>query len=63
MNKTEAKQYAQDEIMNALATVLISYQHQNSHHTAAEQQQVEAEIMKQANRVAKLFGYREAWHN
>lgn len=67
MTKTEIKHKAQEQIMTTLANALLSYQETEcniwSDIPVEEQQKVQEEIKKQADRVAKLMGYREAWHN
>jgi hypothetical protein len=57
MKTKEAREAAQAEIMDYVAMVLTHYQEQGDNHP-----QVCEEIMRQADRVAKLFGYEKAWH-
>lgn len=65
MKRREIKEFAQDEILNSMATTLISYQEQSRHnegHSEEEAAMVEQEIRNQMDRVAKIFGYNQAWH-
>lgn len=63
MNKTYLKTVAQDEIMKMLANTLVSFQEESNEFTQVEKQEIEKQIKAQANRVAKMFGYTNAWHN
>lgn len=64
-NKTQFKHSAQDEIMTQISNTLVSYQNSQSYLEASDQERlaIETEIKKQADRVAKLFGFEGAWFN
>lgn len=55
MTKTELKQVAQDQLMNAMQ-VAFSYVHDNEEE-GIERDILIAEMDKQMSRVEKLFGY------
>lgn len=63
--KTELKHIAQDEILSQISHSLIAFQDSQTYidSTPEEQQAIENEIKKQANRVAQLFGYDKAVMN
>jgi len=59
VSRKEVKEKAQEAIMQAVANALISYKE----NTIQPCEKVESEIISQADRIAKLFGYNKAWHN
>lgn len=64
-SKTQIKREAQDALMGGIANILGYYDpHQyGGNHTPQEIAMLQAEMKKQADRVAKLLGYDEAWSN
>lgn len=62
MNKMIAKQFAQDLIMTKLASTLTGYL-QTNNLELNEKDDIQAQVVMQMNRVAKIMGYDEAWHD
>lgn len=65
--KTELKQTAQNELMHGIGNVL-GYWLENppdgaEEWTEAQQDEYARILRREANRVAKLFGFEEAWSN
>lgn len=61
--KTEIKQDAQEAIMEAIAKTLGYYDpnEYGQDYEGDELEALRAEVQKQADRVARMFGYVEAW--
>lgn len=55
-NKLTPKQKAQDLLMEAM-TAAMYYLNEDPHMTAAEKRRVEDQMVKQKERVEKLFGF------
>ena len=61
LNKKQLKEQVQHEMMHLIGN--ISYVIGDMNLNEEHQEQFLAEAKKQADRVAKLFGYDEAWFN
>ena len=61
MNKTEMKKAAQDVIVQHMAAVTGSDDFEAFAEEVADRNMAEAIIKAQMDRVAKMFGYKEAW--
>ena len=57
------KQYAQDQIMDAISVKLGYWTERDDYKdmTESERKKVNEQMWKLANRVAKMMGYDEAW--
>lgn len=64
-SRTELKREAQDQIMNGIANVLGYWDpHENGVDIPDEQMgEFKAIMRREADRVAKLFGFEKAWTN
>jgi hypothetical protein len=65
MNKTDTKRQAQDLLMQHVANALGYWdEHMERRGQAVDDPAAfQAELRRQADRIAKLFGYEEAWSN
>ncbi len=64
MNRTDMKLLAQDALMHGIGNVLGYERPSDFEDWPKEQQEAYREIMqREANRLAKVFGYGEAWAN
>ena len=63
VNKTQAKHKAQDLIMSHIARICYEDEYEDFVKEVAngENERADAVLMEQMNRIAKLFGYKEAW--
>lgn len=63
MKRTEIKHKAQDALMQGIANQLGYYDPADfgENLSESEREELRAEMKRQADRVAKLFGYEEAW--
>jgi len=59
LTKTEMKRKAQDMIMDKLADVFFNGEYKEGEMPA----DLEEEVKKQCDRVAKLLGFNSAWYN
>ena len=64
-DKTTAKQLAQDVLMDKISTALGYWEegHDTSDMTERELEECRRQMKKQADRVAKMFGFDEAWYS
>jgi hypothetical protein len=60
MSKKQLKEKAQEEIMDKISQVGYAIS-ESGDHTEEEKEILLAEVKKQMDRIAKLFGYDEAW--
>ncbi|RCH68740.1 hypothetical protein DT019_08685 [Streptomyces sp. SDr-06] len=65
MTRTELKRKAQDALMNGIANTLGYYDPRDCgvEMTEAELAEFREIIQREADRVARLFGYESAWSN
>lgn len=64
MNRTDMKLLAQDQLMHGIGNALGYIRPSDFEDWPKEQQEAYREIMqREANRLAKVFGYGEAWAN
>ena len=63
MNKTQAKHMAQDLIMCQIAKIGYGEEYENFVREVADgdNEKADAILMKQMNRIAKMFNYSQAW--
>lgn len=61
MNKTEMKKAAQDVLVQHMAAVAGSDDFEAFAEEVGDRNMAEAIIKAQMDRVAKMFGYKEAW--
>ena len=62
MSKKDVKENAQDIIMSNIANSLYSLAN-DIEFSDSDKLKIVEEVKKQSNRVAKMFGYDEAWFN
>lgn len=60
MTRTQVKEKAQEYIMHSIA-VTLHYVEDDASLSKQEKEIISEEVRKQANRVAKMFGYDRAW--
>jgi len=68
MNRTEMKREAQDALMHGIANVLGYFQENNTPEgwddwSEEKRDEYRAIMQREADRVARMFGYESAWSN
>lgn len=61
MKKKEKKQLAQDLIMEQIACIGYGERYEEFKAKIGDDEEAEAILKEQMNRVAKMFGFEEAW--
>ncbi|WII39216.1 hypothetical protein [Paenibacillus thiaminolyticus] len=61
MKRREVKRKAQEILMDTISTAYYRLEEIDEHTTEEEKSELQKELKKQADRVAKMLGYEQSW--